>query len=166
MPQLREAYEEFFSKAVELSNESEGFKGAFARAAEARNVDRYEWYTDLSILAKNTKNLMPKESKKLSRAINNAVIYNKVGSSLNGKGISTYYPYVSEEKIIPYLNYISDDEEKIQALKEKMQEINASSIEEFMILNEFAGTLNHNSTSDAQKNTYKDSYLFFLNKNI
>ena len=38
---------------------------------------------------------MPKESKKLLRAIDEAVVYNKRGKLLNGKGISTYYPFVS-----------------------------------------------------------------------
>ena len=96
MPQLREAHKEFFSKALELSNESTGFKGAFARAAEARTSERYsDIYTDLWNLAKNIKDLMPKESKNLRKAIKSAVVYNRHGKYFKDKGISTYYPYLS-----------------------------------------------------------------------
>lgn len=96
MPKLREAYEEYLDAAIDLTNEKAGFTGAFSRAATARNNDRYsELYMDLSVFAQNTKNILPKESKKLLRAIDEAVVYNKRGKLLNGKGISTYYPFVS-----------------------------------------------------------------------
>ena len=98
MPELREAYEEYFAEALKRANEEAGFSGAFARAASARNVDKYSnLYTDLGLLAKNTKQIMPKESKKLLKAIDKAVVYNKHGSYLKSRGISTYYPYVSSE---------------------------------------------------------------------
>ena len=87
MPQLRNAYEKYFKKAND-------FKGAFARAAEARTTEHYEdWYVDLGTLAESTKNFMPKESEDLLNAINSAVAYNCPGSILYAQGISTYYPY-------------------------------------------------------------------------
>lgn len=55
-------------------------------------------YTDLGLLAKNTKDLMPKESKNLRTAINKAVVYNQRGAYLNATGISTAYPYISENR--------------------------------------------------------------------
>ena len=98
MPELREAYEAYFDEAVTRANEETGFSGAFARAAENRNVDKYSnWYTDLGLLAKNTKSIMLDASNKLLKAIDNAVVYNKRGAYLKSKGISTYYPYISLE---------------------------------------------------------------------
>lgn len=100
MSELREAYEAYFDEALTRANEETGFSAAFARAAENRNVDKYSnWYTDLGLLAKNTKSIMPDASNKLLKAIDKAIVYNKRGSYLNGKGISTYYPYISTEKI-------------------------------------------------------------------
>ena len=100
MPELREAYEEYFNEAVKRSNEEGSFSAAFARAAENRNVDKYSnIYTDLGLLAKNTKSIMPEASNKLLKAIDKAVVYNKRGDYLKSKGISTYYPYISTEKI-------------------------------------------------------------------
>lgn len=97
MPELRLAYEEYFDEAFNRSDE-EGFMGAFARAAEAGNVDKYSnLYTDLGLLAQNTKSFMPNTSNKLLNAINEAVVYNKRGNYLKSKGISTYYPYISTE---------------------------------------------------------------------
>ncbi|MBQ9486967.1 MAG: hypothetical protein IJU91_04075 [Selenomonadaceae bacterium] len=97
MPQLRKAYEAYFDEAVNRSDE-EGFLGAFARAAEARNVDKYsDLYIDLGLLAKNTKSIMPKTSADLITAIDNAVVYSKRGEYLKSKGISTYYPFISME---------------------------------------------------------------------
>lgn len=99
MPQLRNAYEEYFDEALNRSDEK-GFLGAFARAAESRNADKYSnLYTDLGLLAKNTKSIMPKTSADLLTAIDKAVVYNKRGKYLNSKGISTYYPYISSENI-------------------------------------------------------------------
>lgn len=98
MPELREAYEKYFDEALNRSNEEEGFSGAFARAAEARTADKYSnYYTDLGLLAKNTKSIMPDTSKKLLKAIDKAVVYKKSGAYLKSKGISTYYPYISTE---------------------------------------------------------------------
>lgn len=97
MPQLRKAYEAYFDEAINRSDE-EGFLGAFARAAEARNVDKYsDFYIDLGLLAKNTKSIMPKTSADLITAIDNAVVYSKRGEYLKSKGISTYYPFISKE---------------------------------------------------------------------
>ena len=49
-------------------------------AAENRNVDKYSnVYTDLGLLAKNTKDIMPVASDRLLNAIGNAVVYNNVG---------------------------------------------------------------------------------------
>lgn len=99
MPELREAYEAYFDEAIARSNEDESFNGAFARAAEAKNVDRFSnLYTDLGLLAKNTKAIMPDASQKLLKAIDKAVVYNKRGAYLKSKGISTYYPYISLER--------------------------------------------------------------------
>ncbi len=100
MPELREAYEAYFDEAVTRANEETGFSGAFARAAENRNADKFSnVYTDLGLLAKNTKSIMPDASNKLLKAIDKAVVYNKRGAYLKSKGMSTYYPYVSTEKI-------------------------------------------------------------------
>ena len=91
MPELREAYEAYFDEAVTRANEETGFSGAFARAAENRNVDKYSnWYADLGLLAKNTKSIMPDASDKLLKAIDKAVVYNKRGAYLKSRGISTY----------------------------------------------------------------------------
>ena len=126
MPKLREAYEEFFSEALTRANAETGFSGAFARAASARNVDKYSnLYTDLGLLAKNTKAIMPKESNKLLRAIDKAVVYNKHGAYLKSRGISTYYPYVSSEQ-----PSVSKDD--------------------------FKNFLRQSSTSDNQKKLYKE----------
>lgn len=100
MSELREAYEAYFDEAFTRANEETGFSAAFARAAENRNVDKYSnIYTDLGLLAKNTKSIMPDASNKLLKAIDNAVVYNKRGDYLKSKGISTYYPYISKEKV-------------------------------------------------------------------
>lgn len=100
MPELRTAYENYFDEALKRSNEETGFSGAFARAAENRNVDKYSnLYVDLGLLAKNTKSIMPKESNALLKAIDKAVVYNKRGAYLKSKGMSTYYPYISAEKV-------------------------------------------------------------------
>lgn len=100
MPELREAYEAYFDEALKRAEEEADFSAAFARAAEARNVDKYSnIYTDLGLLAKNTKSIMPKTSGKLLKAIDKAVVYNKRGAYLKSKGISTYYPYISTEKV-------------------------------------------------------------------
>lgn len=100
MSKLREAYEVYFDEALTRANEETGFSATFARAAENRNVDKYSnWYTDLGLLAKNTKSIMPDASNRLLKAIDNAVVYNKRGAYLKGRGISTYYPYISTEKI-------------------------------------------------------------------
>lgn len=100
MPELREAYEAYFDEALTRANEETGFSAAFARAAESRKADRYSnIYTDLGLLAKNTKSIMPDASDKLLKAIDKAVVYNKRGAYLKSKGISTYYPYTSLEKI-------------------------------------------------------------------
>ena len=100
MPELREAYEAYFDEALKRSNEETGFSGAFARAAENRNVDKYSnIYTDLGLLAKNTKYIMPDASNRLLKAIDKAVVFNKRGAYLKSKGISTYYPYISTEKV-------------------------------------------------------------------
>ena len=98
MPELREAYEAYFDEAVTRANEETGFSGAFARAANARSVDKYSnLYADLGLIAKNTKSIMPEASNKLLKAIDKAVVYNKRGEYLKGRGISTYYPYISSE---------------------------------------------------------------------
>ena len=98
MPKLREAYEEYFDETLKRSDEDEGFIGAFARAAESRNADRFSnLYTDLGLLAENTKSIMPEPSKKLIKAIDESVVYNKRGDYLKSKGMSTYYPYISLE---------------------------------------------------------------------
>lgn len=100
MPELRQAYEAYFDEAVKRSEEEDGFSAAFARAAESRNTDRYSnIYTDLGLLAKNTKPIMPDASKKLLGAIDKAVVYNKRGAYIKSKGISTYYPYTSLAKV-------------------------------------------------------------------
>ena len=100
MPELRTAYENYFDEALKRSNEDTGFSGAFARAAENRNMDKYaNLYADLGLLAKNTKSIMPKESNALLKAIDKAVVYNKRGAYLKSKGMSTYYPYISAEKV-------------------------------------------------------------------
>lgn len=97
MPELREAYEAYFDEATRRADRK-GFIGAFARAADAKNVDKYSYlYTDLGLLAENTKAIMPAASAKLLKAIENAVVYNKHGADLRAKGISTYYPYISQE---------------------------------------------------------------------
>lgn len=99
MPKLREAYEKYFADALRLSNRDKTFCGAFARAASARNVDKYSnIYLDLGLLAKNTETIMPKVSKNLYDAINNAVVYNKHGAYIESKGIAANYPYFSTEK--------------------------------------------------------------------
>lgn len=99
MPELREAYEAYFDEALSRSNEEVGFSGAFARAAEARTADKFSNpYTDLGLLAKNTKSIMLDASQKLLKAIDKAVVYNKRGADLKSKGISTYYPYISSER--------------------------------------------------------------------
>ncbi len=105
MPKLREANEEFFEKALQLSKESNGFSGAFARAPYSLDTDNYsDRYTDLWNFAKNTKDLMPEESKNLRKAIKKAVVYNNSGKFLNAKGISTAYPYIdSGEKLENFL---------------------------------------------------------------
>ncbi|MBR7025077.1 MAG: hypothetical protein IKI08_03625 [Selenomonadaceae bacterium] len=62
-------------------------------------MDKYSnYYTDLGLLATNTKSIMPKESKDLLNAIDKAVVYKKRGAYLKSKGISTYYPYISIER--------------------------------------------------------------------
>ena len=100
MPELREAYEEYFNEAVKRSNEEGSFSAAFARAAENRNMDKYSTrYADLGLLAKNTTSIMPATSNRLLKAIDKAVVYNKRGDYLKSKGISTYYPYISKEKL-------------------------------------------------------------------
>lgn len=99
IPELREAYEAYFDEAVTRANEETGFSGAFARAANARSVDKYSnLYADLGLIAKNTKSIMPEASKKLLKAIDKAVVYNKSGSYIKSKGISTYYPYISSNR--------------------------------------------------------------------
>lgn len=100
MHELSEAYEAYFDEALKRSEEETGFSAAFARAAESRNADKYSnIYTDLGLLAKNTKSIMPATSNKLLKAIDKAVVYNKRGDYLKSKGISTYYPYISTEKV-------------------------------------------------------------------
>ena len=87
MNTLRSAFEKYFNKA-------KNFKGAFARAAESRTTEHYEdLYADLGTLAESTKDIMPKESEDLLKAIDSVVVYNCPGPFLNAKGISTYYPY-------------------------------------------------------------------------
>lgn len=93
MPELRKAYEKYFSEANKL-------KGEFARAAEARTTERYEsWYVDLGTLAENTKKIegMSAVSNELLNAIHGAVVYNCPGEIYNAQGISTYYPYVFDK---------------------------------------------------------------------
>ena len=125
MPELSAAYENYFDTAVKLADESEGFKGAFARAASSRNIDKYsDLYIDLGLLAKNTKSIMPKESDKLLKAVDNAVVYKKRGSYLKSKGISTYYPLISSGH-----NHIPEIE--------------------------FQEFLSQNSSSQSQKNLYR-----------
>lgn len=103
MPQLRTAYEAYFDEALNRSDEKD-FLGAFSRAVHARNVDKYSnMYTDLGLLAENTKSLMPKTSADLIAAIDNAVVYSKRGEYLKSKGISTYYPFISKEGSNPEL---------------------------------------------------------------
>ena len=95
MPELREAYEAYFNEAVIRADEDE-FNVAFARAAQSLKADKYsDLYTDLGLLAKNTKSIMPDTSTKLLKAIDKAVVYNKHGAYLNARGISTYYQYTS-----------------------------------------------------------------------
>lgn len=95
MPELRAAYESYFNEAL-IRSEEEGFIGAFARAAQSRKADKYsDMYTDLGLLAKNTKAIMPDASDKLLKAIDKAVVYNKHGAYLKCRGLSTYYPYTS-----------------------------------------------------------------------
>ena len=118
MPELREAYEAYFNAALKRSNEETGFSGAFARAAENRNVDKFSnVYTDLGLLAKNTKSIMPKESKRLLKAIDRAVVYNKRGDYLKSKGLSTYYPYVSTAKIFSKIGDQKAAEEREKGFK-------------------------------------------------
>ena len=94
MPKLRKAYENYFAEANKRSVKERGFSGAFARAASGGQAERYSnSYTDLSILAENTSNILPEASAELIAAIDEAVFYNRPGSYLRGKGISTYYPY-------------------------------------------------------------------------
>lgn len=96
MPKLREAYEEYFAEANRRADVEEGFRGKFARAASARNVDKYSGlFADLGLIAKNTKDFMPKTSRKLLKAIDKAVVHNKNGAYIKSKGISTYYPQTS-----------------------------------------------------------------------
>ncbi|MBR4642203.1 MAG: hypothetical protein IKO74_05695 [Selenomonadaceae bacterium] len=98
MPDLRKAYEKYFSEAKNLSINERGFSGKFARAASGGNAERYsDRYTDLSILAENTSAILPEASAELISALNEAVVHNQGGSYLRGKGISTYYPYVLDE---------------------------------------------------------------------
>ena len=137
MPELREAYEAYFDEALTCANEETGFSAAFARAAENRNVDKYSnIYTDLGLLAKNTKSIMPDASNKLLKAIDNAVVYNKRGNYLKSKGISTYYPYISTEKIFSkteteqavnsrdaYFKYILNQKSSYSAQKELYSEL-------------------------------------------
>ena len=132
MPELRAAYEAYFDEAVTRANNETGFKGAFARAAENRNVDKYSnWYVDLGLLVKNTKSIMPDTSKNLLKAIDNAVVYNKRGSYLKSKGISTYYPYVSPEETpqtpgesgANYLGFISKQNSNYYGQKELYGEL-------------------------------------------
>ena len=127
MPELREAYESYFDEALTRSNEETGFVGAFARAAESRTADRYSnWYTDLGLLANNTKSIMPETSNKLLKAIDKAVVYNKRGAYLKSRGISTYYPYISPEETSEtpgnsganYFNLISKQNSNYAAQKE------------------------------------------------
>lgn len=99
MPELRAAYKEYFKEALSRSKREMGFSGAFARAAESRKADRYSnLYTDLGLLAENTKSIMPATSNKLLMAIDKAVVYNKHGAYLKSRGISTYYPYISTKE--------------------------------------------------------------------
>ena len=101
MPELRTAYENYFDEAVRRADKDNGFSAAFARAAESRNADRYSnTYTDLGLLAQNTKAIMPAASEKLLKAIQNSVVVNKRGDYLKGMGISTYYPYTSTDDTI------------------------------------------------------------------
>ena len=140
MPELREAYEEYFDEALKRSNEDKDFIGIFTRAAEARNVDKYSnYYTDLGLLAKNTKSIMPKESDNLLKAIDKAVVYSKRGSYLQSKGISTYYPYISREGHLE--NAFKDGEEHSRNL--------SSTIMGFNLIKE------QNSNYSAQKKLYE-----------
>lgn len=98
MPKLRKAYEKYFSEAKERSINERGFSGAFARAASGGHAERYsDRYTDLNVLAQNTSNILPEASAELITALDDAVVYNLGGSYLRGKGISTYYPYVTSD---------------------------------------------------------------------
>ena len=73
------------------------FSGKFARAASSGNAERYsDCYTDLNVLVQNTSAILPEVSAELIAALDDAVVYNKGGSYLRGKGISTYYPYFSD----------------------------------------------------------------------
>lgn len=93
MPDLRKAYEKYFSEAKNLG-------GAFARAASSRTTERYsDWYMDLGTLAENTKEILPEASENLLNAIHDAVSYNRPGAYLSAHGISTYYPYVTMNKV-------------------------------------------------------------------
>lgn len=146
MPELREAYETYFDEALRRSGEKTGFSGAFARAAENRNLDRYaNLYVDLGLLAKNTKSIMPDASNKLLKAIDKAVVYNKRGDYLKSKGMSTYYPYISAERVfskigsqkdvdsmINSFNYISKQDSSYSAQKElyeNLLDLNVSALE-------------------------------------
>ena len=94
IPKLRKAYEKYFDEANKRSINENGFSGNFARAASGGQAERYsDWYTDLGILAENTSAILPETSAELIAAIDDAVVYNRRGSYLRGKGISTYYPY-------------------------------------------------------------------------
>lgn len=122
MPELRTAYEAYFNESFARSNEELGFSATFARAAENRNMDKYSnCYTDLGLLAKNTKAIMPDTSANLLKAIDKAVVYNKRGAYLKGKGISTYYPYTSTENPqdsgLSYFKLISEQNSNYSAQK-------------------------------------------------
>ena len=98
MPALRKAYEKYFGEANSCAANQKGFSGAFARAASARNTEKYSGlYMDLGTLAENTKEILPEASANLLDAIHGVVVYNRPGNYLQAHGISTYYPYISSD---------------------------------------------------------------------
>lgn len=108
IPQLRTAYENFGVEALKLSSENP--KKFFSRLG--RNAKRSENYggntresgyydmIDLADLAKKSKDLLPKSSDTLIKAVDDAVVYKVNGMYRDqGSGISGFYPYDGGEQI-------------------------------------------------------------------
>ncbi len=116
LPELRTAYEAFGLEALKLATQNpRNFFSNFGRGAvSAENYGgntRRTGYTnmvDIVDLAKSNKDILPKTSDRLIKAVDSAVVYRINGAYRDkGGGLSSFYSYSGDEQSL--VNYLNQD---------------------------------------------------------